>query len=255
MISVGNIIETMERWAPPSTISEGDNVGLLVGRKSTPVSCVLVALEVNTAIIDEAIAQKAELIICHHPIIYYPPLKAVTDQNYVSSLVMRLIENGIAVYAAHTNLDWAIGGVCDTLAETVGITNSKPMSNNEGRVGEITPMKLSEFAIQVKERLNCPAIKYVGDPDQMIQRVGLVSGGGGDYIADAIKHGCDVFLSADFKYHQALQAEEIGMCLIDAGHFETENGIIYPIASCLKKEYNTLSVLTSQRKTSYYHYL
>ena len=255
MITVCDIMECMEKWAPPFTISEGDNVGLLVGKKTAPVACILVALEVNSAIINEAIAQHVDLIVCHHPIIYYPPLKAITDQEYVSALVIRLIEHGIAVFVAHTNLDWAQGGVCDTLAAAIGLNSPTPMANNEGRIADIAPITLLEFAKQVKEKLGCPAIKYVGDPDRIIKRIGLVSGGGGDYMEEAIKQGCDLFVSADFKYHQALMAEELGLCLIDAGHFETENGIIYPIAKYLKREYNDLAVLTSSRTKSYYHYL
>lgn len=255
MITVSDIINTMEKWAPPSTMSEGDNVGLLVGRKDAPVQNVLIALEVDSAVIDEAIRCKADLIVCHHPIIYYPPLKSVTDQGYVSNWILRLIEHGIAVYAAHTNLDWAQGGVCDTLAKTVGIFNLQPMENNEGRCGEITPMPLKEFAQHVKDSLGCPAVKYVGEPDRIINKVGVVSGGGGDYMDSAAKMGCDLFLSADFKYHQAQKAQEIGLCLIDVGHFETENGIIYPIANLLKKEYNNISVFTSERKHSYFKYL
>lgn len=255
MVTVNDIMQSMSRWAPLDTISEGDNVGLLVGRKNAPVKCVLTALEINSKIIDEAIEKGADMIVCHHPIIYNSDLKSIADEDYISLMIIRLIEHKIAVYAAHTNLDWAKGGVCDILADTVGIDNLESLVGNQGRIGQIKPMKLIDFAQKVKENLNCPAIKFVGDPDRIIKRVGLVSGSGGSYMDEAIKQGCDLFLSADFKYHQALKAEEVGICLIDAGHFETENGIIYSIANYLKKEYNNITVLTSDRKKSYYKYI
>lgn len=255
MYSVLDIAGIMEKWAPKSLCSDGDNVGILVGRKNAKVNNILIAFEITSDIIDEAIANNCNLIVCHHPLIFYPPLKSVTDSDYVESLVMRLIENHIAVYAAHTNLDWATGGVTHTLAEYLDIDIIDTLNGNEGLYGNIVPVKLIDFVKRVKEKLNCPGLKYVGDPDKIIKKVGVVSGSGGDRLEFAMNIGCDAFVSADFKYHQAHMAYENDFAIIDAGHFETENIVINKIYDYLDENTNGVNLFLSKRSKSFYNYI
>lgn len=255
MYSVGDIESLMQRWAPVSLCSDGDNVGLLTGRKDAIVKGILVAFEVTSDIIDEAVETGSNMIVCHHPLIFYPPLNRVTDDDYVGSLVMRLIENHIALYAAHTNLDWADGGVTQTLAEKLGVDIFGTLNGNEGVYGEITPTDLLSFVNYTKAQLNCPHLKFVGDPDRTVKRVGLVSGSGGDYIKYAIEAGCDTFVSSDFKYHQAHMAYENDIAVIDAGHFETENPITEKIFNYLGDSTNGVRLYLSQRNKSFYNYI
>lgn len=255
MYTVEDIAGLMENWAPKSLCNDGDNVGLLVGRSSASVNGILVAFEITSEIIDEAIANNCNLIVCHHPLIFYPPLKKITDEEYVESLVLRLIENRIAVYAAHTNLDWADGGVSQTLAEKLGIRIIDKLNGNEGVYGDITPQTLLSFVNEVKETLECPHLKFVGNPYKTIGRVGVVGGSGGDYIKYALDSGCDIFVSADFKYHQAHMAYENDIAIIDAGHFETENIIVEKVYNYLCDNTNGVRVFKSERDQSFYNYI
>ncbi len=255
MYDVEDIESLMVRWAPENLCSEGDNVGLLVGRKNAEVNGILVAFEVTSDIIDEAISTGSNLIVCHHPLIFYPSLKRITDADYVENLVLRLIENHIALYAAHTNLDWADEGVTRTLAEKLGIDIIDSLKGNEGVYGDIAPEPLSSFAEKVKDTLQCPHLKFVGTPDKIISRVGVVSGSGGDYIKSAIDTGCDAFVSADFKYHQAHMAYENDLAIIDAGHFETENIIVEKIFNYLSDNTNGVHLYQSKRNKSFYNYI
>jgi len=255
MYTVEDIGCLMERWAPKSLCSDGDNVGLLVGRKSANVNGILIAFEVTSEIIDEAVSNNCNLIVCHHPLIFYPPLKSVTDGDYVESLVLRLIENHIALYAAHTNLDWAEGGVTQTLAEKLGIDIIDKLNGNEGVYGDVTPQTLLSLISEIKDTLQCPHLKFVGNPSKTVRRVGVVGGSGGDFIKYALDVGCDTFLSADFKYHQAQMAYENDLALIDAGHFETENFIVEKIYNYLNDNTNGVRLFQSERNQSFFNYV
>ncbi len=255
MYTVEDIGALIERWAPVDLCSEGDNVGLHVGRKNASVNGVLVAFEVTSEIIDEAIADNCNMIVCHHPLIYYPPLKRITDDGYVENLIIRLIENHIAVYAAHTNLDWATGGVTQLLAETLDISVVNNLNGNEGVYGNIVPQTLLSFVNNVKDTLGCPHLKFVGNPTKLIKSVGVVGGGGGDYVKYALENGCDAFVSADFKYHQAHMAYENDIAIIDAGHFETENIIVEKIYDYIDENTNGLRIICSKRDQSFYNYI
>ncbi len=255
MYSVSDIAALLEKWAPVELCSEGDNVGLLVGRKNANVNGILVAFEVTSDIIDEAIANNCNLIVCHHPLIYYPPLKRITDDEYVENLVMRLIENHIAVFAAHTNLDWTVGGVTQLLAEALGVKIIDKLNENEGVYGDIEPQTLLTFVNNVKDTLSCPHLKFVGNPSKIVKRVGIVGGGGGDYIKYALISNCDAFVSADFKYHQAHMAYENDIAIVDAGHFETENIIVEKIYDYINENTTGVRIIESERNQSFYNYI
>lgn len=117
------IIALFEKWSPKRFAMEGDPVGLHVGQLNRTVENVLVTLDVNDEVIDEAIRKGANLIIAHHPPIYRPMKGLLTDTPQ-GSMIAKCIKNDIAVYAAHTNLDVAPGGVNDMLAEKLGLTDT-----------------------------------------------------------------------------------------------------------------------------------
>ncbi|WP_019154537.1 Nif3-like dinuclear metal center hexameric protein [Robertmurraya massiliosenegalensis] len=118
------VIQLFEQFSPKAYAMEGDKIGLQIGRLNKPVRKVLVALDVLEEVVDEAIAENVELIIAHHPIIFRPLQKISTEQTS-GRIIEKLIKHDIAVYAAHTNLDVATGGVNDLLAEALGLTNTE----------------------------------------------------------------------------------------------------------------------------------
>lgn len=118
------IIQLFEQFAPKHFAMEGDKIGLQIGRLNKQINRVMIALDVLEEVVDEAIAKKVDLIIAHHPIIYRP-LQNITTDKLPGRLVEKLIKNDIAVYAAHTNLDIANGGVNDLLAEALGLKDAE----------------------------------------------------------------------------------------------------------------------------------
>ena len=253
MVCVRDVMAKIEELAPTSLACDWDNVGLLVGNGDKQVKRIMVMLDADVHTIDEAIANNVDLIITHHPILL-KPINRITDKKLI-----KLIENGISIYTAHTNLDSTNGGVNDVLAQKLGLDNigKFPLIEDTellGRIGNVAECTLEEFIKTVKTALNCEFVRYIGDKSTIIRKVSVCGGGGADFIPLAKTSGCDVYVTGDVKYHQAQVASEIGLCVIDAGHFETENIICSVLADYLKYMFKEVEVLTSNRKESYLKY-
>ncbi len=224
MIAKGQtIIQIMDQLAPKQLAFADDSIGLQLGTLNKSVSQVLVALDVTSEVIEEAIEMKAELIIAHHPIIYRP-IKHLRLDLPAGKLYEALIKNDIAVYIAHTNLDVAAGGVNDILANMLGLEQLRFLQEVQhdqgiGRVGKLPEhLLLSDFVKAVKNAYDIPAVRLVGDPNCMIKKVAVLGGSGRDYVKAAIFAGVDVLITGDIDYHTAHDALAAGLNIIDAGH-------------------------------------
>ena len=254
MSTIGDIYNALFTFAPASMKMSWDNVGLLCGHMDREVRKVLVALDCSTAVIEEAKVWGAQLIVTHHPLIF-GEIKAVNDQTPLGRSLLTLIESGIAAINLHTNLDVAPGGVNDILAARLGlsdVTVLDPMGQNaEGRdyglihTGYVNQTELPAFASFVKSALHCPGLRYAcgGKP---VHHVAVGGGSCGSEIGEVLASGCDTFVTADLKYHQLQQAADLGLNLIDAGHFETENPVCELLASLVRGADSSLDVRISQ---------
>lgn len=345
-----DIISIIDNMAPPYLASKWDNVGLLVGDEDALISSVLVTLDVNNNVIDEAIEQGINLIITHHPFIF-SPIKSVNVKNFKERMIHKIISNNINIFSAHTNLDAAQYGINDFLAQKLGLSNvsvlektyenkmykiavfvprgyedivceamtnaggghignysrctfntkgtgtfmpldgSKPfigkigavehvnevkietiadsnrvwgiveamlkvhpyeeaaydvypLVNNAivfgfGRTGYLaSSMSLKELCSKVKSILNIEYVNAVGMLDREIKKVAVCSGSGADFIYRAYTSGCDVYITGDIKYHDACDARDMGIALIDAGHFASENIFMGQLYDYLKEQMN-----------------
>ncbi|MDV6377926.1 Nif3-like dinuclear metal center hexameric protein [Sporosarcina sp. GW1-11] len=324
------IIEIFEKWSPKRLAFEGDPVGLHIGQLNRPVEKVLITLDVNEQVIDEAIEQGANLVIAHHPPLFRP-LKTIWTDTPQGKMIEKCIKHDIAVYAAHTNLDITEGGVNDMLAERLGVLETEPIDVTDsehlvklavfcpqsdadklrkslaeagagaigdyvacsfssqgvgrftpvdganptigevggatrvdeerievvfpeslqskvtkamfsshpyeepafdlfkmqqktnvqgiGRVGRIAEeITLKQFAKQVKQAFDVPALRFVGDPETPIRKVAVLGGDGNKYIAAAKRKGADVLVTGDLYYHVAQDAQALGIAVVDPGH-------------------------------------
>ena len=238
MITVGDIYQEINHFAPFSTAMDFDNPGLLVGDESQNVQRVMLALDITSWVVEEAENFRAELIVSHHPVIFHP-LRSL-GSNDIPYLLAR---KGIAAICAHTNLDMADGGVNTCLSHCLGLKQIKMLKEYkqsglpEGLIGETaqeyTP---AEFAAMVKQVLGCGGLKYV-DGGRPIRTVALCSGAGGDLLFDAIHAGADAFVTADTKHHELLAAKESSITLVDAGHFCTEDVVIPAMIERLSRRF------------------
>ena len=248
--TVGDVLTYLDSIAPRSMKMDWDNVGLLCGSKTTKVTKILVALDPFEHVCEEAAQWGAELIITHHPIIFQA-LKSITDDTSVGRGIRTLIRHDISAINAHTNLDQAPGGVNDVLAQTLGLENIQVIDacgvDEEGRAwgllrcGEVNAQELPAFLADVKEKLCCEGLRYVsgGKP---VHKVAVGGGACAGELRAAAKAGCDTFVTSDVKYNQFWDAKELGINLIDAGHFHTENPVVAVLAEKLQAAFPEIEV-------------
>ena len=258
MATVADILAFVENLAPRYMKCDWDNVGLLCGRKEKDVKKILVALDPFRSVIEEAVEIGADCIVTHHPLIFRNPLMAVNEDTETGRCVLTLIEHGIAAINAHTNYDLAPDGVNDVLARTLGLQNIEVI-NPEGedtqgrpygllRCGTVGEISLKAFLVGVKEHLSCEGLRYV-DGGKSVRKVAVGGGSCADEMGDALAAGCDTFVTADVKYNQFRTAFELGMNLIDAGHFHTENPSMPVFAEKLREAFPGTEVVFSEKHT------
>lgn len=238
-------IERMERYAPTDTALEWDNVGLLIGDRSQTISRIMTALDFTNEVAAEAIRQKVDLVITHHPMIF-KPINRVTADTALGYRIITAIRHDIAVYAAHTNLDRAEGGTNDALfallpladKESLQIPSRDKGTYALGRAGRLTKeMTLRELASKIKAILGLPHCQYVGDGGKLMRRVAICTGSSAEsrFYKAALALHCDAYITGDIGFHDAQAALEIGLSLIDATHYGSERLIVDTLVSYLRQ--------------------
>lgn len=253
MTTVQDILQCIERFAPVYMKEDWDRIGLNCGHRDRPVNTVLVALDPFDAVCDEAIALGADLIVTHHALVWEPGF--VNDSTSEGRRLLRLIENNIAHINAHTNLDCAPNGVNDTLASKLGLTDISvidpkgidPVGREWGllRCGYVPSQSLEQFLSCVKTSLNCDGLRYI-DCNRPVKKVAVGGGACASELQRAWAAGCDTFVTADAKYNQFWDAKELGLQLIDAGHFHTEAPVCDVLKDILEDAFPELRILISQ---------
>ncbi len=237
------LLPVLRRIAPPQLAEEWDNVGLLVEPEASEVTRILVALDCTVEVAKEAREVGAQLVLTHHPL-FLKPVRRISRSNPDTAAAYALIRSGIGLYAMHTNLDCAIGGVNDALASALGLTDVRPLLLPElplgeetqgfGRIGFLqTEMTLGVFARQVGEKLHA-VVRMGGEKERTVRRVAVLGGSGGDYVKQAKAANADVLVTGEVKHHQSLEALSLGLGIIEAGHYETECVVLEPLITGLQ---------------------
>lgn len=258
MPTVREIEQALFELAPREGAMDWDNVGHLLGDPDSQVSRVLVALDITEDVADEALAHGCELIVAHHPVMNcrWLPVQSVRSDTPQGHLLLKLLRNGISAICMHTNLDVAWGGVNDILAEKLKLVDPGPLCDNGmGRVGRLEePMDLADFVRFVSRSLGCNGVRYAG-AGKPVCRMAVGGGACGDFEDDAIRAGCDTFVTADLSYHQFLDAKGKGINLIDAGHFPTEDPVCEKLVQYVSDRFQELVVTksTSHREVIQYY--
>ena len=234
----------MNAWALPELIDSWDNTGFQIGDDNKEVGRILIALDLSEKVYKKAIEENFHMIITHHPLIF-KPVNSITTLNHKDKLIYNLIKNEIVVYNAHTNLDRAEGGVNHRLEKLLGLEETKPLHltglnlespSGYGRVGNIEEMELIDYIKVIKEKLDTKNVIVYGNQERVIKRVAVCGGSGAEFIYDAYRENADIYITGDIKYHEAQMADELGLTIIDAGHYHTEKIILPVIKTYLEKE-------------------
>lgn len=263
MATVKEVFACLDKKAPFASQLGFDNAGFLVGRSNKQVKRILVALDITEEVANEAAQLGADLIVSHHPVIW-DGAKSVTDETLLGRKLLALITHDIAAICAHTNLDAAKGGVNDCLAAALGLHDTQLLKvygiYEDGtpygieQVGVVDEdMPLTEFAAQVKETLGANGVRYV-DAGKRVHKVAVGGGSCSSSMKDALAAGCDTFVTADVKYDSFLDAKALGLNLIDAGHYPTENVVCPVLVDWLKSDFPEAEVILSGHK-EVFHYI
>ncbi|MBW1667207.1 MAG: Nif3-like dinuclear metal center hexameric protein [Deltaproteobacteria bacterium] len=228
---LGDILQFIETKVPSFAAEEWDNCGLQVGDMSTRIEKLLVALDPSLDAVREASKINAQLLITHHPLIFRP-LSQIDLETYPGRIISESLNKGICIVALHTNLDTVRGGINDILADLLDLENARILKKKEqaniddmglGRIGDLpAETTLNEIAREIKNLLKAQSVKVVGDANRHIKRVAVVGGSGGDMVSFASSMGADLLVTGDISHHQALEAEQVGIALVDGGHYNTE---------------------------------
>jgi dinuclear metal center YbgI/SA1388 family protein len=242
MVTVTDILNWIDAHAPFRYAASWDNCGLQVGDPGAELSRLLVALEPSTETLQEARQLSCQCVVTHHPLIFQP-LAVVRSDQFPGSLVTMALRSGIHVIAAHTNLDVCHGGTNDQLAHLLGLTALQALEVEDhwvreeryagmGRVGVLAEaVSLAAFVERLAAVFPGVNLRVVGKREQLVRRVALCTGSGGSLLGRVLASGCDVYVTGDLKYHDARNAAEAHLALVDLGHFPSERLIVAPLAS------------------------
>lgn len=364
-LKIKEIVNVLEAVAPRDYQEGYDNSGLLTGDPSWEVSGILTSLDCTEKIVEEALNQKANLIVAHHTVIF-KGLKSITGKNYVERTVLKAIKHDIAIYAIHTNLDNVHTGVNKKIADKIGLTNLQllqartdtllklvtfippdhvdqvmsrlhnagagnigeykqcsfrtdgtgtflptgsaqphtgtlnqlekvneirvevilptavqhgviaalkdahpyeevayylqPLANSNqevgaGMMGDLPePEEPMAFLKRLKDCLQTNCIRHTALVNRPIKKVAVCGGAGSFLLNKAISTGADVFVSADFKYHEFFDADG-KITIADVGHYESEQFTKELLAAVLKEKFPNFAINFSKRVTNPISYL
>ena len=247
-----DIMKLIETTYPKHAALEWDNVGLLAGRMDKEVRKIYVALDATDEVIAAAISQGADMLITHHPLLF-APLKQITDEHFIGSRVVKLLQHDISYYAMHTNYD--VLGMAELSAALMGLDDTAVLEVTDaeqmqgfGRVGVLPKeMNLKECCELVKKVFRLDGVKVFGDMNKIIRRV-AISPGSGKHMTDlALSKGADVFVTAEIDHHEGIDAVAQGMPVIDAGHYGLEHIFIDDISEYLKVQLQDVDVIAAPK--------
>lgn len=259
MTSLSTVMVALGSIAPLSLAESWDNVGLLLGAPNRAVRTAMTCLTLTSQVLDEAISEKVDLVIPHHPI-PFKPLNRITTDTPTGEILIKAAENRIAIYCSHTAWDNAEFGINRQLADLMQLEKIEPLIPasqphpqhvGTGRCGLFTiPIEVEKIQRTLEDQLGKVSFRTTHSSDRQVRRVGIVCGSGGSCLDLAAKKGCDCFLTGEATYHQCLEAEARGICLIQIGHHASEFFAMQRMAELLANEIPSIRFFCSQTETS-----
>ena len=267
-MKVKEILGALEEFAPLALQDGYDNAGLQIGlAEDAEATGALLCLDVTEAVVDEAVSKGCNLIVSHHPLLFRA-LKSVAADDYVGRTVMKAIRSGVAVYAAHTNLDSANGGVNWKMAEKLGLKdlewlsakgeykrNGEMVTAGEGLVGVLPKaMERKLFFEYVKEAFGLKSLRVNDAEKDVVERVALCGGAGAFLIQKAVAKGADAFLTGEIGYHRFFGMES-DIILMEMGHYESERYTVEVLRDILRNADPSLPIYDTEQKINPINYL
>lgn len=234
MVRGKQVRERIEELAPPALAESWDNVGWQIGHDDVRVRHLMLALDLDDAVLAEARDMDADLIVTHHPLLFHP-LRRIDTSAPIGRLVAALLRDEQAVYAAHTNLDAVRRGVNGALASALGLpepvaplrpVDDAPDEWGFGAVCDLDGLSTAALVRRVHERLGTPQPRVTHGRTSDHERVALLGGSGAAFIEDSVDADCTCLITGELKYHDAQKARALGLTVIEADHYYSEAPVL-----------------------------
>ncbi len=257
MTSLHEICDFLDRYAPVQLAEEWDNVGLLVGDKSSSVARIMTCLTVTPESAEEAISKRADLIVSHHPLPFHP-IKKLTTESTSTKLLWNLIRAGIGIYSPHTGFDSAEAGINQLICQRIGLQEIRPLlpaidhstGLGAGRIGRLeVPTDLVSFIDLLKQKFCIRKLQFVGNLSNSVSIVSSACGSGGSFLENADSAGCDTLVTGEAGFHTCLEAKARFMSLILLGHYSSERFAIEILSDVLQSQFADLEVWASEKES------
>ncbi|MGC4005667.1 MAG: Nif3-like dinuclear metal center hexameric protein [Pirellulales bacterium] len=252
MYTIHELASFLEEFAPARLAADWDNVGLLIGERARSWSRAMTCLTVTPETVAEALREKADAIVAHHPF-PFKSLKRITDDTPDGALLLKLLEAKIAILSPHTAFDSTIDGINERLAGLLGLSDIRPLSTAHGeteigvgRSGVPAAGVLGELAAKACRALGISGVQLVGSPGATIKRVGIGCGSAGELLSIAKAAGCDCFVTGEARFHTALEAQSLGMTMLLLGHYASERFALDGLAERLAGQFPRAVVWSSR---------
>lgn len=253
-MTLDDLCDFLDAFAPRRLAAEWDNVGLLVGDRLQNVERVMTCLTITPAVAAEAIRERAELIVTHHPLPFRPLQRLTTDEP-TGRLLLDLIRAGVAIHSPHTAFDSAAEGINQQLAVGLRLIEIVPLvpiagdaqqlgGGRQGRFAQ--PRLLSQVAADLKRFLGIGGLHVVGELTRPIERVAVACGSAGDLLDAAAGAGCELFVTGEARLHTCYEAAARGMALLLPGHYASERFGVERLAQVLAGQFPSLSIWPSR---------
>lgn len=235
-MTVKQLYEYIEKILPVRYSGEIDTDGAQAMPSPTrEVKRVLVALDPYRAAVSRAISGGYDVLLTHHPLIYGEEIEGTPPAAWLDEL----LRADVATFSFHMRLDAAKGGVNDLLCALLGVEDALEFGDEEvpdlGRIGTLkSELTLGEFAKCVSLALGTKSVKYSNFPEKKLSRIAVAGGATTDFIAPAAALGADAIVGGEFKHHAWGYAEELGIALVEAGHYHTENPVCERLAEIVR---------------------
>jgi len=256
MVTLDEICQFLETFAPTRLAEDWDNVGLLVGDRAAKVGRIMTCLTVTPASAREAIDGDADLIVTHHPL-PFRPISHLTCDTTPGRLLWELIRAGIGVYSPHTAFDSASEGINQRLAQGLGLTDISPLVPHENEPAEIgaarygcaeSSITLGQLVERTKAFLSIDGMHVVGDCDRPLAKIAVACGSAGSFLSAAQELGCDALVTGETSFHTCLEAEASDVCLLLPGHYASERFAVEYLAEVVAGHFPGLHIWSSQNE-------
>ena len=258
---VKDIMDAMEELAPSNLKESYDNVGLMIGSEDKDVKKVLLALDCTKEVVEEAIHNKVDLIITHHPLIFRKPSRIVKEdlQGYK---IIELIKNDISLYSSHTNLDSTKGGINEEIVKILGFNESyiieKSNYSEDAGIGRIVTLEeyidVKDIIESIKTNLGVNSLRAVIAKNK-VKKIAIINGSGESFISKAVSLGADCIITGDTSYHFASDYKELGITILDPGHFPTEWLVFLKVMKQIEDKFKDKEFIHSTKNQDPYTYI